>query len=46
MRFRYSWRKIVVLIENSGDPDQMLCSAVSDRVCTVLSVRGLQTTMG
>ena len=30
MQFRYSLRKMAKLFANSGDPDQMLCSAASD----------------
>ena len=30
MRFRYSSREMAKLFANSGDPDQMPCSAASD----------------
>ena len=47
--FRYSKRKITKLFTNSGDPDQMPCSAASDLGYVLFAnyiFWGLQTKMG
>ena len=42
MWFEYSYRKMVELFENSGDPDQILHSAASDLGLHCLPGSGLQ----
>ena len=46
MWFRYSYRKMVKLFANSGDPDQMPYTAASNMGLHKYPFEGLQTKMG